>query len=61
MKINELKQKSKTELEKILQEQRLKLQQLRFDLTAGKLKNVREIREVKKTIARILTLLNTHF
>ena len=57
MKVNELKQKSKEELQKTLEDDREKLRQLRFDLSAGKVKNVREIRNVKKEIARILTLL----
>jgi len=56
MKTTELRQKSKSELEKLLQENREKLRQLRFDLAAGKVKNVREIREIKKDIARILTI-----
>jgi len=58
MKISELRQKSPAELQKMLSEYREKLRQLRFDLAAGKVKNIREIREVKKDIARILTLLN---
>lgn len=57
MKAKELRQKSKPELEKLLRDLREKLRQLKFDLAAGKLKNVREIREVKRDIARILTLL----
>jgi large subunit ribosomal protein L29 len=57
MKITELRQKSKIELQKLLQEKRERLRQLRFDLSSGKVKNVREIREIKKDIARILTLL----
>lgn len=56
MKINELRQKSKTELQRILSDKREKLRQLYFDLAAGKVKNVREIRKTKKDIARILTL-----
>jgi len=55
--MNELKQKSKEELQKTLEDDWEKLRQLRFDLSAGKVKNVREIRNVKKEIARILTLL----
>ncbi len=55
--MNELKQKSKEELQKTLEDDREKLRQLRFDLSAGKVKNVREIRNIKKEIARILTLL----
>lgn len=57
MKLQELKQKPKTELDKILRESRERLRQLRFDLAAGKIKNVREIRKTKKEIARVLTLL----
>ncbi len=57
MKINELRQKSREELEKSLQDSREKLRQLRFDLSAGKVKNVREIRRIKKEIARILTMI----
>ena len=57
MKIQELRQKNKVELQKILQDNREKLRQLRFDLAAGKVKDVREIRLIKKDIARILTIL----
>jgi large subunit ribosomal protein L29 len=57
MKIRELRQKSKAELQKMLQDNRERLRQLRFDLAAGKVKNVREIRKIKKDIARTLTLL----
>lgn len=57
MKLVELRRKSKDELKKILQDNREKLRQLRFDLSAGKVKNVREIRHIKKEIAQILTLL----
>lgn len=57
MKIQELKLKPKAELQKMLVEEREKLRQLRFDLVSGKVKNVRQIREIKKDIARILTLL----
>ncbi|MCX7778984.1 MAG: 50S ribosomal protein L29 [Patescibacteria group bacterium] len=58
MKINELQQKTKEELKKILSEQRDKLRSLRFDVVLKKIKNVREIRKIKKNIARILTILN---
>ena len=57
MKAKELRQKTIKELQELLQERRKRLAQLRFDLSLKKLKNVREIREVKKDIARILTLL----
>ena len=57
MKAKELRQKPKEELKKQLTDSREKLRLLRFDLAGGKVKNIREIREVKKTIARILTLM----
>lgn len=57
MKTRELRQKSKSELQKILVDSREKLRQLRFDLAAGKVKNVREVRKIKKDIAKVLTLL----
>jgi len=57
MKISELRQKSKTELEKFLIDNREKLRQSRFNLASGKVKNVREIRKIKKEIARILTII----
>ena len=57
MKISEIRQKPKKELESMLLERREHLRNLRFDLASGKVKNVREIRELKKEIARILTIL----
>jgi large subunit ribosomal protein L29 len=57
MKIADLRQKTKSELEKFLQDERERLRVLQFDLVAGKVKNVREIRQIKKGIARTLTLL----
>ncbi len=57
MKIAEIRKKSGSELEKLLGELRRKLRALRFDLVSGKVKNIREIRKIKKNIARILTIL----
>lgn len=57
MKIKELRQKSPVELRKFLKEQRDRLRVLRFELSTQKVKNVRELRLHKKTIARVLTLL----
>ncbi len=57
MNIKELRQKPKEELKKMVDDSREKLRQLRFDLSAGKVKNVREIRQVKKNIARVITLI----
>ncbi|MCK4453992.1 50S ribosomal protein L29 [Candidatus Parcubacteria bacterium] len=57
MKTKELQRKSQSELQHILIEDREKLRQLRFDLASGKVKNVREIRKIKKEIAQALTIL----
>ena len=58
MKIKELKIKSEKELQQVLKEEREHLRELKFDLASKKLKKVREVRDVKKTIAKILTLIN---
>lgn len=50
--------KSKKELKDALWEKKERLRQLRFDLVSGKVKNIREIRFLKKEVARILTALN---
>ena len=49
--------RSEGELQKELLEEREKLANLRFDLAAGKVKNIREIRHLKKNIAQLLTLI----
>ncbi len=58
MKTKELKNKSINDLHRALAENRSKLRELRFKDAAKQLKNVRDIRDLKKEIARILTLLN---
>jgi len=57
MKAKELRQKTIKDLRRLERELREKLRELRFDLASGKVKNVREIREIKKDIARILTVI----
>ena len=57
MEITELKTKNTPELNSLLQEKKEKMRQLKFDLASGKVKNIKEIREIKKDIARILTVL----
>lgn len=49
--------KPPVELEKMLADEREKLRILKFDLEAGKIKNVSEIGKTKKLVARILTFL----
>jgi large subunit ribosomal protein L29 len=58
MKIKELSKLSKIDLKKQMNDAREKLRQIRFELASGKVKDVREIREIKKDIARMMTLLN---
>jgi len=58
MKLEELKKRDKKELEKMVHEMRKKLSDLRFKFSSNKLKNVKEISNGKKEIARILTILN---
>jgi len=60
MKLRELRQKTDKELKDDLISLREKLRELRFNLTGGKVKNIREIHHTKKTIARILTLIKQH-
>ncbi len=59
MEYKELKNKKESELHRILSEYREKLRDLRFKDASKQLKNVREIRVVRKVIANILTLLNS--
>ncbi|MBI4119533.1 MAG: 50S ribosomal protein L29 [Parcubacteria group bacterium] len=55
----EFKMKPLEELLQHLRESKERLRSLKFDLAAGKVKNVREIRNLKKDIARALTVINT--
>ncbi|MFZ3073612.1 MAG: 50S ribosomal protein L29 [Minisyncoccales bacterium] len=56
MKTSELRQKNKQELAVMLDEKLAKLAELRFDLSAGKVKNLKEVRQIKLDVARIKTL-----
>ena len=44
------------ELEKEIAELRAKMKGLKFDLSAGKIKNEKEIGQIKKNIAQLLTV-----
>ncbi|MFA4942963.1 MAG: 50S ribosomal protein L29 [Patescibacteria group bacterium] len=57
MEFKELKSKTEHELHTFLASSREKLRELRFKDSNRQLKNVREIRTIKQTIARVLTLL----
>ncbi len=56
--IKELSRLNKEDLQKMVREKRESLRIFRFDLAAGKVKDVRAIRETSRNIARIMTLLN---
>ena len=57
MKINKIKEKSSPDLEKELGELKNELFKLRFSLATNGLDNPMKIKEVKKDIARIKTVL----
>lgn len=56
--IKDLKNKNINELNALLAEDRELLRELRFKDSNRQLKNVRQLRSIKKTIANILTVLN---
>ncbi|MDD5696661.1 MAG: 50S ribosomal protein L29 [Candidatus Pacebacteria bacterium] len=58
MKAEELKDKNEQELRMLLEEKKKKIEEMRFKASSGGLKNVKEIKESKKDVARILTALN---
>ena len=57
MDIKELRQKTDKELNELVADLREKLRNFRFEVAADAVKDVRDIRDAKKTIARALTLL----
>ena len=59
MKIKELKKLSPDKLQEKLGELRNKSRELRFSIANNQLKDVRQLRETKKVIAKILTILNS--
>lgn len=59
MNIKEIKTKTEDQLQKLLAKSREQVRALRFKDTNKQLKNVKEIKMVKKTIAKILTVLNS--
>lgn len=56
-KIKEFKRMDKQNIASDIMKKKEKLRSLGFDLAAGKVKNVREIRETRKDIARLKTLI----
>ncbi len=57
MKIKEIREKNVEELKKLLSEKREAVRKLRFDVAAKQVKDIREMRNSKRDIARILTIL----
>ena len=58
MKYADIQSKKPAEAEHLLQEKRTRLRELQFLSAQGKVKNVREMRTIKKDIAQVLTHLN---
>jgi len=56
--IQKLGSKTQVDLHKDLGSSREELRALRFELAAGKVKNIVKAKEVRRKIARILTLMN---
>ncbi|MDP1883917.1 MAG: 50S ribosomal protein L29 [Candidatus Moranbacteria bacterium] len=57
MKIKEIREKGIEELKKFLGEKREAVRKLRFDIAAKQVKDIREMRNCKRDIAKILTVL----
>lgn len=55
--IIEMMSQDAPQLRELLSMKREKLQQLYFELQSGKVKNLKELREVRKDIARVLTFI----
>ena len=58
MDIQEIRKKDKKDLEKSVQDLKKKLSDIRFTFSSNKLKNVKEVSNIKKEIARMLTMIN---
>ena len=58
MNIKEVREKSSEDLKKSLEEMKVELFDLRFARATGSIENPMRIRELKKSIARILTVLH---
>ena len=57
MNIKEIRDKSTDQLKKTLEESKVELFDLRFQRATGSIENPMRIRELRKSIARILTVL----
>jgi ribosomal protein L29 len=57
--LENLKNKTMIEINKELRDYRERLLNLKMDLSLGKVKNISEIKELKKNIAQLLTIKNS--
>ncbi len=58
MKTAELRKKNTKELEKSVVDLKKKLSDIRFKFSSNQMKNVKELSNIKKEIARSLTIIN---
>lgn len=58
MKFKELQNKDTSQLHRLLAQYRDDIRQLNFKVASNQLRDVKQLRKTKKTVAKILTLLN---
>ncbi len=58
MDIKDLRKKTRSELDKILEERTASLSKFKFSSSQGKIKNVKEGKNLRKEIAQILTVIS---
>lgn len=58
MDFKDLQNKNERDLHELLSEKRNELREMNFKINEKQMKNLSAVKKVKKTIARILTLLN---
>jgi len=57
--LREFKNKPMLELVDEVKKRRARMEELKFDLATGKVKNLKEIKDVKKSIAQIETIIQS--
>lgn len=55
---SQLRKKNEKELRDLLEKERARFRDLRFRLSGAQLKNIQEVEETRRSIAKILTILN---
>jgi len=58
MTLEEIRKKDKTELQKMVQESKKKIHEIRFKRASNQLKDVNEMAGLRKEIAQMLTVIN---